>query len=167
MTSSKVTFTSGVTVEASSSKQREKGKLGNTMKIPLQLLTLLAAGGGLQILIGRDKSAFQLREKDGGRVPLDMMVGDTREGQRHEIVRTTVSILRSLDRGALIPNIIQSEFHVASEVTTVLLPRSPLGFYSFLRACYSSYPTRAIASRYGPLRRLVTYMPSSCETDTF
>ena len=52
--------------------------------IPLQLLTLLAAGGGLHILIGKEKRARQLREKGGGRVPLDI-VGKSEQGQQHWI----------------------------------------------------------------------------------
>lgn len=72
-------------------------------RIPLQLLTLLAAGGGLQILIGRERRALQLREQDGGRVSLDMM-GEQEGGRNYGIIRTT-STAPSLDRGALIPNI--------------------------------------------------------------
>jgi hypothetical protein len=77
--SSNVTLTSGVTANTSLSKTTTKN---NWKDMPLQLLTLLAAGGGLHILIGRETRACQLREKDGGRVPLDMMEGG-REGQQH------------------------------------------------------------------------------------
>ena len=79
-TSSRVTLIRGVTA----GRLSMNALTPHIRYIPLQLRTLLAAGGGLHNLTGKVKRACRLREKEGVRVAVDIEDDDEKERRKDD-----------------------------------------------------------------------------------